>query len=122
MSDVLIVDDDATLCLVLDGLLSVEGYTVVAVADGRRALAVPREQPTRLVILDVSLSALGAKELREAMLANDALATVPVVIYSATSFGDPRRQMRSVWRQIKKGAQVEELLAVVRLTLEGGAG
>jgi len=119
MPDVLIVDDDPTLRLVLDGLLSVEGYTVVTVEDGRLALAVLREQPTRLVVLDVSPRALGAKELREAMLANEALAAIPVVIYSATSFGDPKRQMPSVSKQIKKGAQIEELLDVVRSALEG---
>ncbi|CAM2984470.1 response regulator transcription factor [Vibrio mytili] len=55
MSRVLIIDDDASLCELLEAVLQDEGYTVHAMHCGESALQYMEKAPVDLVLLDVML-------------------------------------------------------------------
>ena len=50
---VLIVDDDPSIRNFLQMLLEVEGYEVFSAIDGNDALAVQREHPAAIVVIDI---------------------------------------------------------------------
>jgi DNA-binding response OmpR family regulator len=79
---VLIVEDDPTLLSTLSYNLTREGYRVLTAADGESALALARQETTRLdlVILDIMLPGInGFQVLRQLRVDSD----VPVLLLSA---------------------------------------
>jgi DNA-binding response OmpR family regulator len=80
MEKVLIVDDDEELCELVSEYLSVEGFQVDSVNDGRAGLAVALQERHDLVILDVMLPGLnGFDVLRELRKSSK----IPVVMLTA---------------------------------------
>jgi two-component system response regulator MprA len=60
---ILVVDDDVRLAASLRRALIYEGHTVDIAADGPRALAIARDQPPDLVVLDVMLPGMDGVEV-----------------------------------------------------------
>jgi len=87
---ILVVDDEPAIAEVIGSVLEDEGYAVTTAPDGEAALAVLRDGDSRpcLAFLDLMMPGMNGWELREAMLADPALASVPVVILSAFAAGD----------------------------------
>jgi len=79
---VLVVDDDDDIRLLLEELLTGAGYLVETAPDGRAALRVFHENPTDLVVLDLSMPELDGFETLERM--RD-LSDVPVILLTARS-------------------------------------
>jgi DNA-binding response OmpR family regulator len=79
---VLVVDDDDDIRLLLQELLSGAGYRVETAEDGRVALRVFHENPTDIVILDLSMPDLDGFETLERL--RD-LSDVPVILLTARS-------------------------------------
>jgi DNA-binding response OmpR family regulator len=79
---VLVVDDDDDIRLLLEELLRGAGYAVKTARDGRAALRVFHENPTDLVILDLSMPELDGFETLERL--RD-LSDVPVILLTARS-------------------------------------
>jgi DNA-binding response OmpR family regulator len=79
---VLVVDDDDDIRLLLQELLSGAGYRVETAEDGRAALRVFHENPTDLIILDLSMPDLDGFETLERL--RD-LSDVPVILLTARS-------------------------------------
>jgi DNA-binding response OmpR family regulator len=79
---VLVVDDDDDIRLLLQELLSGAGYRVETAEDGRAALRVFHENPTDIVILDLSMPDLDGFETLERL--RD-LSDVPVILLTARS-------------------------------------
>ncbi|EHK9124699.1 response regulator transcription factor [Vibrio parahaemolyticus] len=63
MSRVLIVDDDVSLCELLEVVLQDEGYTVSSVHCGESALQYMEKTPVDLVLLDVMLPNLNGMQV-----------------------------------------------------------
>jgi CheY-like chemotaxis protein len=80
---ILVVENDAAIRTMLVDLLEDEGYAVIPVADGKRALETLREQRPTVVILDLMLPVMSGWEFLSE--ARDLLARlkVPVVVVSA---------------------------------------
>ncbi len=77
---ILVVDDDAKIVRLVRTYLERDGFAVVAATDGRAALQAIREQPPRLVVLDLMLPELdGLALLRIVREDSD----VPVLMLSA---------------------------------------
>lgn len=68
---ILVVDDDQKILSLMKRGLSFAGYTVDLVADGEEALAVARDLPPDLVILDVMLPGLDGFEVCRRLRAGD---------------------------------------------------
>jgi two-component system nitrogen regulation response regulator NtrX len=80
--DILIVDDEADIRMLINGVLSDEGYAVREAGDSDEALEAARARRPNLVILDIWLknSTLDGLELLEVMLHEQP--AVPVVMIS----------------------------------------
>jgi two-component system cell cycle sensor histidine kinase/response regulator CckA len=120
---ILLVEDGETVRRVATRILENHGYTVIAAADGREALAMlaSRHTPVDLVISDVVMPHAGGPELLERLrLAGLASKMLLTSGYSA----------REAWEQVRldpsipflaKPWTVAELLRTVRRTLDADA-
>lgn len=81
---ILVVDDEESLAEVMTSVLQDEGYDAVAAHDGLAALDLLRQGPRPcLAFVDLMMPGMDGWQLRRAMLAEPALAAIPVVIVSA---------------------------------------
>ena len=73
---ILVVDDETTLRETLVEALELEGYRVIAAADGRQALARFRADHPDLVLLDLMLPELSGIEVCRILRAESAVSTI----------------------------------------------
>jgi DNA-binding response OmpR family regulator len=115
---VLVVEDEANIADVLVMALEEEGYTVRTAADGRQALAVLREWPPQVVLLDLMLPILDGWSLLEEWRRSGLAPEARVVVVSAartapaTRGGDPR-----IAAVIPKPFDLNRVLAAVGMLL-----
>jgi two-component system, NtrC family, nitrogen regulation response regulator NtrX len=64
---ILIVDDEESICQTLGGILTDEGYEVVATGSGEEALRLLEEELPQLVLLDIWLSGMDGIETLKAI-------------------------------------------------------
>jgi len=86
---ILVVDDEPSLVEAISSVLEDEGYAVTTARDGLAALRALNDglRPC-LAILDLMMPIMSGWELRAAMLADPALADIPVAICSAYARGE----------------------------------
>jgi len=96
---VLVVDDDEQIRELLRMLLTVEGYRVATVPDGREALHYLRSHADVCVILlDLLLPRMDAATFRAAQLRDRSLAWIPVVVVSgALDAAERAQEVRARW-------------------------
>jgi DNA-binding response OmpR family regulator len=82
---VLIIDDSATSCHVMETILRNDGYRVKSVGDGREGLATVLRELPRCVILDVVLPGMSGFEVCRHLRANDHLQGLPIIMVSTKS-------------------------------------
>jgi two-component system response regulator MprA len=81
---VLVVDDDAQITAFLKRALAYDGYQVEVADDGRTALAMARDNPPDLVVLDVMLPGLdGVEVLRRLRAGESETGKLPVIMLTA---------------------------------------
>ena len=97
--NILVVDDNAANREMLSRRLARVGHRVQVVANGPDALALLRQQPIDLVLLDVLMPGMSGYEVLQRLTADDALREIPVVMISALD------EMDSVVRCIELGAE-----------------
>lgn len=96
---VLVVDDHKPNRMKISFAVKKLGYSADAAEDGRQALAMLREQPFDLVLLDIIMPELDGYQLLEQMKADPALRHLPVIVISA------EQELDSVVRGIELGAE-----------------
>jgi CheY-like chemotaxis protein len=82
---ILLVEDDADIRTSLADILTDEGYRVRTAANGSEALQQLRERDTprpALILLDLMMPVMDGWKMREEMLKDSALASIPVVVLS----------------------------------------
>ncbi len=84
---ILIVDDDSDVRKSLSDFLEDEGYRVTAASNGRTALDLMRAgvRPA-VILLDLMMPGMDGWDFRQAQLEDPALASVPVVVVTASGF------------------------------------
>jgi DNA-binding response OmpR family regulator len=78
---ILVVDDDEKNCIILQFLLSQQGYEVHTVDNARGALALIERQPPDLMLLDVNLPQLNGFEIYQKL--KEADYDLPVIFVTA---------------------------------------
>ncbi len=111
---VLVVDDDQSHRTILLALINVWGYAATGADDGAKAVALAKEKPFDLILMDVRMAVMGGIEaLKEIKAYNPA---IPVLIMTAYS------NVESAVEAIKAGAYdylTKPLdFDVLRLTME----
>lgn len=61
--NILVVDDEAAICVVMQELLQRKGYHVLTAYDGATALAMLETRPITMVISDIVMPGMGGKDL-----------------------------------------------------------
>jgi len=93
-ASILVADDLAGQRLILEMLLSVDGYDVTAVEDGKAALEYLRGNTPDLAILDVKMPYLTGIEVCDRMKRIPRLKHVPVIILTALRDEDTLQRAR----------------------------
>ncbi len=81
MQRILVIDDDPAVTSLLKRGLSYEGFAVETAGSGAEGLAIARERPSELVILDVMMPGLGGFEVLQRLRAADE--HLPVLMLTA---------------------------------------
>lgn len=90
---ILVVDDDASMRLMLSSMLSEQGFRVAEAADGPEALEMLRgDDPFDLVTLDLRMKEMHGLEVLHNIRSRVATAALPVIV--ATGSDDPSVEMQ----------------------------
>jgi DNA-binding response OmpR family regulator len=85
---ILVVEDDQTLRDVIAEALREDGYAVETTDDGLAALELARGWRPALVILDLMMPHMSGQEFAEAVRRMDGLASIPIIVVSASRAAD----------------------------------
>jgi CheY-like chemotaxis protein len=113
---VLIIEDDELTREMLTAILEAEGYRSASVANGQEALArLHAEATPDLILLDLWMPVMNGWEFCAVQSQDPLLASVPVVIISATGEeGSGSPAPLTAVAHLRKPITVEELLDIVR--------
>lgn len=118
MSQILIVEDDATFTQIIEGFLSKNNYAVETTADLNNAFKLVEKQNYELLLIDYRLPDGTGLDLLKHV--RDKGLTVPIIIM--TSFNDVRTAVKSIqlgaFDYITKPINPDELLMVIKGLLE----
>jgi CheY-like chemotaxis protein len=96
MAKILIVEDDASIRLVLTRLLTASGFTVLSAADGARAVGLAREEQPDLILMDLGLPILNGWQATARIKGLPATAHIPIIVLTAYALAEDReRSMRA---------------------------
>src|SRR5262245_42774882 len=122
--EIFIVDDDRDTRNALAELLEAEGFAVDGAANGREALARLRSRDAHpaVILLDLMMPGMDGWDFRSEQMRDPELASVPVVIVSASGFSPesiriPFRPAAYVGEPIERAT----LLGVLREVVGSGA-
>jgi two-component system nitrogen regulation response regulator GlnG len=120
MGTILIVDDDPQLRQSFEKLLLEEGHTVLKAPNGEAALALVRQNPPELVVMDIRMPGLSGLEAFQAMHAMEP--KLPVIIM--TAFGTTETAIEATklgaYDYILKPFEIPDILAIITQALEAG--
>ena len=116
---VLLVEDDPDLLRLADTILRLEGYQPLTATDGEAAVALARRQRPDLIVLDLWLPRLDGWGVLDALQQDAALATVPVILVTASHEPSDRERARAarVARYVNKPVTADDLLDAVGAAL-----
>jgi len=115
---IMIVEDDVEMCRLLTQMLTEEGYSVAAFADGYAALENFRQGTFQLVITDLEMPTIGGNELVKRLREVDPEALILVI----TAFGSVESAVETMrdgaFNYLTKPFRTEEILLAVSRALE----
>jgi signal transduction histidine kinase len=116
---ILVVDDHAVNCELLDAMLAPQGYQVEQAYSGPEALAIADTRRPDLILLDVSMPGMDGFEVATRLRDRDETRLIPIVM--VTALGDLEHRVRGLESgaddYLVKPVNRAELLARVQSTL-----
>jgi len=117
---ILVVDDDANIRSLLQQELTEAGYSVRLAEDGRKALALVREEMPGLIILDVMMPEMNGFDVAAILKSDPATMHIPIIILSILE--DKERGFRlGVDRYLTKPIDTPSLFKEIGALLDQGA-
>jgi len=108
---VLVVDDDPDMLILLNDLLTHEGYRVVTAQSGSQAMIALGEQKPQAMVLDIMMADRNGVEVLELIRWNPQYTELPVVCISAMQISSQSREFLENFAQgIVDKAHLEDLL------------
>ena len=86
---VLVAEDDPSVRMTIEFVLTDEGFEVLLAEDGEEALKMAFEAKPDIILLDQMMPKMDGKEVLAALLADPATAKIPVVVLSGMARGAP---------------------------------
>src|SRR5258708_22437944 len=83
MAKIWVVDDDASVVLVLQHILTREGHSVCVAYDGKEGLAMARQEKPDLIILDIMMPEMDGMTVSGILFQDPVLKLTPVIILTA---------------------------------------
>jgi CheY-like chemotaxis protein len=115
MAAILIVEDDDEIREILAEMLIERGFTVITARNGQEGLEAMRGAPALcVVLLDLMMPVMDGWQLRREMLADPALADIPVVVVSGAADVEDQSAVLKAARVLTKPVKWPMLLASVR--------
>ena len=111
---VLVVDDDKDIREAVGEILEDEGYPVALAKHGREALDyLSSHEPPGLILLDLSMPVMDGATFRDEQRKDEALASIPVVVFSASSPLSEKTLPLKPNGELAKPVDLDRLLAFV---------
>ena len=82
-TSILIVDDEADNCELLEAIFAWEGYRISVAGSGKAALASVAADPPDIIVLDVMMPRMDGYAVTTALRAAPATREIPVILLSA---------------------------------------
>lgn len=115
--NVLVVDDDASINLLLRTRLRLRGHNVMSAANGREALDLIDTRPVDLLLLDVSMPIMGGMEVLTEVRSR----RLDIAVIMSTAFGSEQVEIEALQRgaddYLRKPFDSIELKAVLDRTI-----
>ena len=119
MHKILIIDDDEVQLRLQRILLTKEGYTVLATADGPQGITIFKKNRLDLVLLDLGLPSMSGIEVLKEIRRIDNKAKVILVTGYPSVESSVLAMQSGAWDYIQKPINVHMLLKKVQLALQG---
>ena len=121
VTNILVIDDDPNIREILGIHLRNAGYEVVTAKDGiEGGHAILKRRPD-LIVSDVEMPHMDGLELIEAVRADPALASIPVVVLTTRTDWDERGKRLGVEGYVTKPILSDNLLQVIARCLKRAA-
>jgi CheY-like chemotaxis protein len=119
MPKILYVEDNEDNVYMLKRRLERAGFEVVVAADGEQGLAVARDAPPDLILMDLSLPVLDGWEATRRLKGSEATRSIPVIALSAHAMpGDREKALEAGCDDYDaKPVKLPSLLAKIRALL-----
>ena len=117
MKKVLIIDDDASVGIMLGRILRGEGISILTARNGEEGLRIAGEELPNLVLLDVNMPGINGFQVCRRIKKQPETSKIPVVFHSINSGGEDRKMgilMGAEEYLIKPVAPMELLKAIHR--------
>lgn len=111
---VLIVEDDPYLRATIDGLLRIDGFDVVAAANGLEALHRLRTERISVIVLDLAMPIMDGETFLDLKARDPSLAIIPTVVVSGREGAERVGESSSVVSVLRKPVEFEHLVRVLR--------
>ena len=109
VASVMLVDDDEEIRDTITGVLEAEGYTVIGVENGRKALdLLEKKKRPCVVLLDLQMPVMSGWDFLKAVNGMREMEGLPIVV--VTSYSEKADGAR---RTIKKPLDVKQLISAV---------
>jgi CheY-like chemotaxis protein len=117
---ILVVDDDADVCSLLEQELVAAGYRVRTASGGAQALELLRRERPSALLLDLMMPPPDGFEVLYRLRQDPALCEIPVIVVTAKELtpADETILARTAQRVIRKGADSAQLVEEVLRTIE----
>ena len=120
MSEILLVDDEPSICWAIESALSEDGHSVTTTASAEEALDAVRDSRPDVVVMDIRLPGLDGLSALEQL--KDSLHETPVIIMTAFGNLDTAVQAinRGAFEYLTKPFDLEEAIAVIGRAIRSG--
>ncbi|HSJ24560.1 MAG TPA: response regulator [Longimicrobiales bacterium] len=118
--NVLIVDDSAVMRAVIMKTLGMSGVplgTLYQAGNGEQALALLKENPVDLIMLDISMPVMRGDEVLERVRVTPGLEGLPVVVVSSERSGERMDRMRDLGAEFVSKPFAPEQLRSILMTM-----